>query len=222
MPEDTLITAADTTEAVSGAQAGSQEGDAAVTTEAKPEGEKAAATDAAATQGQEGQKQDDASKQGDKPAAPEKYELKAPEGFDASRLEQITSFAKELGLTNEAAQKLLDREAKSDTDRHEAAQQQLQQLRTRWVDDVKADKELGGEHFDVTVKQAQKAITKYGTDEFKKALNESGYGNHPEVVRVFARIGKAMAEDKFETNGSDASGKKSVEDLFYSESTSKS
>jgi len=60
---------------------------------------------------------------------------------------------------------------------------------------MKSDKEIGGDSFTPSVKHAQNAINKFGTPELKSALDSYGMGNHPELVRVFARIGKAMAED---------------------------
>ena len=43
----------------------------------------------------------------------------------------------------------------------------------------------------------------FATPELKKALNETGFGNHPELVRLFVKIGKSLSEDSFTTKGAD-------------------
>lgn len=151
------------------------------------------------------------------PAAPETYSLKLPEGsrLDPSRVESIASLAKERGLSNEAAQEILTRE-------HEAVQQYasaqetvLEKEKERWLTDLRADKEIGGDHLNKKVEQASRVVKKFGTPEFNKALNDTGLGNHPELVRVFARIADAMGEDNLVLPGAAPSGPASLRDLFY-------
>lgn len=63
-----------------------------------------------------------------------------------------------------------------------------------WLKQVKADPELGGRRLKRTLENAQYAM-RYGTAKFRKLLDETGYGNHPEVVRFCARIGAAIRTD---------------------------
>ena len=65
----------------------------------------------------------------------------------------------------------------------------------RWVDEVKADKDLGGANFDANLKQGQSALRRFGSEALTKLLDDSGLGSHPEFVRLFAKVGKAIAED---------------------------
>jgi hypothetical protein len=148
---------------------------------------------------------------------PEKYELKIPEGsdLDADAVERISSFAKEKGLTNDQAQELLNRE-------HEAVQgfksNQMQLIETKklqWVEQLKTDKELGGENFAKSVEESSRVIKKYFPESFQKELEKTGLGNYPDLVRGFARIGKAMANDTLVTSGAQSGGKKAMEDYFY-------
>lgn len=154
-----------------------------------------------------------------KPVVPEKYELKLPEGsqLKADALEKIASFAKEQGFTNEQAQKLVD--AKSDAVSEFVAQQQEdinKKIRIDWVEEAKADKEIGGEAFGKNAELAKRVVDRYFTDSFKKALNDTGLGNHPELIRGFVRMGKKMSESEFVIPGAQNTGnKKSMEDVFY-------
>lgn len=123
------------------------------------------------------------------------YDLKAPEGsnFEQGKLDKIVSFSKEQGLSKEQAQALVDRDAKMEADQKTELLQKSQQ----WVEDVKSDKEIGGEKFGTSVEHAKRIISKYASEDFKKVLNDTGLGNHPELVRLLARVGKDMGSDEF-------------------------
>lgn len=148
---------------------------------------------------------------------PEKYDLKLPAGslLDAQALERTATFAKENGLTNKEAQAILERESASIASYVESQREALAEKTKEWVETVKNDKEIGGEGFNKTVEMAKRVVDRYGSDSLKQALNDSGLGNHPELVRFVARIGKAMTEDQLILPGSQPAGKKSPEETFY-------
>lgn len=109
---------------------------------------------------------------------------------DAATLEKFKATAKELGLPQDAAQKLVTLQA-------EAQLSQLQAVRSQWQEQAKADKEFGGDKFDENLAVAKRALEKFGTPEFNAYLNATGLGNHPELIRAFYRAGKAISEDGF-------------------------
>jgi hypothetical protein len=123
------------------------------------------------------------------------YTFEMPEGIelDKSATEEFTAIAKELKLPQDAAKKLVDLEVK----RIQAQQQQHQSLVSEWAEQVKADKDLGGDKLDENLAVARKAIDAFGTPELKELLNTTGLGNHPEVVKAFFKAGKAISEDGF-------------------------
>jgi hypothetical protein len=128
--------------------------------------------------------------------APEKYEFKAPEGkeFDADVLTAYSKVAKELNLTQDAAQKLLDQMGPVMAQRQS---DQIQAVRKSWTEASTADKEFGGEKLSENLGTARKALDMFGTAELRNLLNESGLGSHPEVIRFMYRAGKAISEDRF-------------------------
>lgn len=130
------------------------------------------------------------------PGAPESYEFKQPEGreFDADFIAAFSEQAKELNLSQDAAQKLLD----TMSDKVNAAQTaKIDAIRNEWTESSKADKEFGGDKLNENLGIAKQAIDKFGTPELKELLNTTGLGNHPEVIRFFYRAGKAISEDTF-------------------------
>lgn len=142
----------------------------------------------------------------------------APENFvlDKSRLEDVMAFAKAHNLTSEAAQKVLNRENDLVSGILSAQEETHQKQVEQWARDVHADKELGGEKFKETAESARRVVEKFGDDGVIKLLNETGYGNNPVVVKLLARIGRAMADDKLVKSGVDSIPKeKPIEEIFY-------
>lgn len=150
--------------------------------------------------------------------APEAYaEFTTGEGFelDAGVLSEFQSLAKELNLSQASAQKLIDLQGKLEAARAGGAQQAITAQAEAWANAVQNDAELGGEHFEVTRETAAKAIQQFGTPELRKLLNETGLGNHPELVRFCQRIGKALGEDNLVLGGTQSgTGEMSIVDAF--------
>lgn len=127
--------------------------------------------------------------------APESYEIKMPEGveLDKAAADEFTAIAKELKLSAADAQKVADVGAKM-------AQRQAEahaNLVESWVEQVKTDKEIGGDKLNENLAVARKAIDTFGTPELKDVLNATGLGNHPAVIKAFYKAGKAISEDAF-------------------------
>jgi hypothetical protein len=115
---------------------------------------------------------------------------------DTVLLAEVEPVLRELNLTNEAANKLAGVVAKVRAQEAKAADDALVQQGEDWVKQVRSDPDLGGAKFEATALSAQKAIAAFGTPELKELLNSTYLGNHPEVVRIFSRIGQALGEDK--------------------------
>ncbi len=129
------------------------------------------------------------------PAVPETYDLKMPEGveLDQAAAAEFTAIAKELKLDQAAAQKLADVGAKM-------AQRQVEahaKLVESWAEQVKTDNEIGGDKLAENLGVARKALEAFGTPGLRDVLNATGLGNHPEVIRAFYKVGKAISEDRF-------------------------
>ena len=173
-------------------------------------------------QQQEGTKSEGDNKQEDKDKkpglqAPEKYELTAPEGteLDSKAVELFEPVARELGLSNDQAQKLAglwpQLQEQIQNRQAESWGQQVEQ----WAADTKTDKEIGGDKLTVSVGHAQKALDTFASKEFREFLDSTGLGNHPEMVRAFAKVGKLMSEDSFVTGQGNGSPKNDLVEAFY-------
>lgn len=129
-------------------------------------------------------------------SAPEKYELKPMEGreFDSEFLKTYEDVARELDLSNDKAQKMIDKMAPL-IEKQQLAK--IAEVQEGWANTSKADKEFGGDKLDENLSVAKQALDKFGTPELKQLINETGIGNHPEVIRFFYRAGKAISQDTF-------------------------
>lgn len=155
-------------------------------------------------------------KDGDKPeGAPEKYEFQAAEGveLDTEALKEFEPVARELNLTNEQAQKLVDAYPKILAGVQQRQAEAWQKTTEQWAADVKADKEIGGDKLISNLSAAQRALDQFGTPELKEYLNTTGLGNHPDLVKTFVKIGKAMSEDGMVTGGNE--GQRSAAEVLY-------
>lgn len=140
----------------------------------------------------------DETKKEEAPKEVEYTEFKLPEGFvaDPEVTTEFKTAAKELKLTQEQAQKLVDMQTKLVTKQDKAIQDQWKATQDEWRSKSESDKEFGGKDFKANVGIAKTALDKFGTPELKAAINSTGMGNHPELIRFFYKVGKAISEDK--------------------------
>lgn len=140
-------------------------------------------------------------------SVPEKYEIKLEEGLKLNEplLEAFTPIAKELGLTQAQVQKLADFQIAQGKAAAEKSSAEWKGYVDGWVAEVKADKEMGegagGKTFAENMGYVAKAVDKFGDPAVRKALDDSGMGNHPAIARMLFKVGKAMSEGTFLTGG---------------------
>lgn len=137
------------------------------------------------------------------PEIPEKYDFKVPEGVEVSDDEraEVEAIAKEGKMSLELAQKVFDMRVSARTGVMEKLTADHAVRVADWDAQTRADTEIGGSKFEQSVRVAQKVINKFGSEGFGEMLRTSGYGSHPEVVRMMAKIGHAMSEDSLEIAG---------------------
>ena len=146
------------------------------------------------------------SEQETKQGAPENYEFNskvadAPQELDSEVLTAFGDVAKELNLPQEDAQKVLDKVAPVIQERQA---KMLEQVRADWANESQTDEEFGGEALNENLNVAKQALDAFGTDAFKSLLQETGFGNHPEIIRFMYRAGKAISEDSYVGNSEGA------------------
>ncbi|EIR0409738.1 peptidase, partial [Salmonella enterica subsp. enterica serovar Paratyphi B] len=96
-----------------------------------------------------------------------------PEGqeLDTSALAQFEPVARELNLTQEQAQKLVDVYPKVLAGVQQQQAESWQKQTEDWAAAVKADKDIGGDKLASNLGAAQRAIDTFGTKELKEYLD---------------------------------------------------
>lgn len=183
------------------------------TQSAKPEGE------GEKDQAEEGQQSED----GDGLDAPDEYaEFTMPEGIevDAELLDEATPLLKELGLSQEQAQKVIDFYANNIVVRTAEAQQSAwADTLSGWKDTIFNSKEFGGDALEENLAHAKKFLDAYGGPEILQTLEQTGMGVNPSFVFMLMKAGRDMVgEDKFRHEGAQVPEKKTAAQKLYSSS----
>lgn len=129
----------------------------------------------------------------EKPKAPESYTFKDENGkvIESKAITAFAEIAKAQGWTQEVADQQLGALAQGLRDSHTAQVE-------KWRAEALADKEIGGEKLPETIANAKKAMTAVGVGEsYLKTLDETGLGNHVELIRAWAKVWKAVGPDGF-------------------------
>lgn len=218
----------DTGAATSGAETESNTDDSTLTDTGAAEGSTDTNSDTGAVAAGEdagtsddGQSDSEAGSEGSQ-LPPDTYaDFVLPEGMpiDNDALVAAAPMLKEMGATQEQAQKLVDWYAGQVQASSQAQVDTFNQLMSDWSEQSKNDSEFGGDNFDKNVKTAQSAINKYGTPELKQLLEDHGMGNHPEVVRFMVRVGSTLKEDIPGATGSGATSEQDRLSILYPNDT---
>jgi hypothetical protein len=163
-------------------------------------GENATATDDGQKPEGDGQKDDTAAA-----GAPESYaDFTLPEGYELTgeRLEQAQAMFKDLNLTQEQAQKLVDRYVTLDGENATARQKLLDDAREQkieqWGNESRAELK---DQYDSTVESARYAVQTINDPALKEAFDKEGWGNHPSLIKAFSFFGKMLQENPMDGLG---------------------
>ena len=138
---------------------------------------------------------------------PETYTFEPPEGLNIDedtkgRIDAFAETAREMGLTQQQYQSLIEYDINRAQQLNDAAVEGWNGRVEGWRQSAKTDKEIGGERFDENIAVAESAIKQFGDPDLRALLrspsqdNPEGMalGNHPAVLRLLNRVGKAIAD----------------------------
>jgi len=126
------------------------------------------------------------------PAAPDYSALKA-DGVHADVLKVIGESFGEQKIAPEAAQKLLDKVLPAMNARREAElKEQIAAADKQWQEQMRADKEFGGDKWDTNAKVVDQAIKALDPEGYED-LKASGLIGHPSINRIVLRAEAILA-----------------------------
>ena len=133
-------------------------------------------------------------------AVPEfKFEaLKLPEGLSVpdeakSAFSEIVTKNK---IPTEVAQSMMDLYAQQAQTAAAAQAKVWQDMNTAWQAEVKADKDIGGDKLPATLQRIAKVFDDptLGVPGIREAMNLTGAGNNPAIVKLLANLAKVATE----------------------------
>ena len=133
-----------------------------------------------------------AAEQKQDPLSYEKLSLPEDVSWAPDALEKFTALGKELGITPEQAQKLVDLETAFVRNNRTAQEQAARAQSEAWAAQIRAQY---GANYQAEIDRAVAAADAFGGPELRALLEETGLGNHPVIVRTFNEIGKRISED---------------------------
>lgn len=158
------------------------------------------------------------------PKVPDKYDFKFSDGLemDPKAAEAFTPLLKKYGISQEAAQDLASAWV-AELSRQDGVINEMYTGQVEsWEAAVKADKEIGGANYDASLAVARKGIAKFATPELKGILDQTGLGSHPEMVRLFTKLGKLASEDTHVSTSGASSSDEAVAAKLFNHPTSQS
>lgn len=149
--------------------------------------------------------------------APEKYEFVTPDGveLDDEVKGEFETFARELNLPQDVAQKGIDMALKLQQRWEANVQEALAQQRVTWADQAKKDPEIGGKKFDESLAKARAVMREVATPDLIEMLESTGLTAHPEMLRAFAKLGGMISPDRFVKGEQRGQGPKALHDRIY-------
>jgi len=145
-----------------------------------------------------------------RPETADGYKLEVPKDLNVKIPDELVKELKQAAFTEGLSQKqaqqmfgwystLLDKQQKViETARVEARKLTEKALRDEW-----------GAEYPAKINAMKNAVVRYGSPEFVKFIRESSLGNHPEFIRIFAKIGETIGEDRIPGHTNPTGGMKS-------------
>lgn len=133
-----------------------------------------------------------------KPTTPEKYEFKLDGDVKLAAPMQkgVETAFREVGLSNEQANKLLNSLVKS---HQESQTEALKSMREAWANEVRADQKIGGDHLTETLKYAKQALKEFGSPELTELLDATGLSDNKHFITLLSTIGRKVGGDRVVT-----------------------
>lgn len=147
------------------------------------------------------------------------YDLKVGENSaldPKADVEAVIALAKEQKWAPEVAKKVLEQREAAVKSFVDARLERDRGIMAQWPEQLKNDKEIGGDKLVESLEYSKRLLEKYGDDEIRKGLADSNLGNYPAFVRLTAKIGRVLfAQDKIVTSNQAVAAGDSVENLMF-------
>lgn len=149
------------------------------------------------------------------------FDLKLPENtlLSDEAKDEIVSIAKEQGLSQDQAQKVLDLQSEIASEVSDQFTQDFEDQVNSWGEEIKADKDLGGDNLGKNVELAKRAVVAFAGEEFLTELDQTGYANHPRLFKMLTKIGAELQAGDLVLSSAQSNQPKSAAQIMYPDKT---
>ena len=131
----------------------------------------------------------------------DEYKVETPDGLDEGVIGQLREQAHKAGVLPKQFQQLVN--AFSEINNGVMEEYQKQAMQT--MEEAQAElKREWGPAYDKQVKLAQAAAREFGGEEAFNELNQAGLGNSPAILKMLAKAGSLIGEDKVSGEGNNS------------------
>lgn len=137
------------------------------------------------------------------PGKEEVFEFKMPEGFtlDPEVQGRFVGLLKDAKISPENGQKLLELAVDHVQRFQNEGFATWRKQQEDWKESLRTDKDFGGQKYPETLKAANSILAKFGSPELVNDLTGTGFANNAELVKLLARVRKAIGEDRVVEGG---------------------
>ena len=133
-----------------------------------------------------------------RPEAPDKYtmpEVKMPEGLklDDAKIAERKALYHKAGLTDKQAKALIEADLTFVKSSYEADKQSTESAK---LTAESALKQEWGDKYQANIELARSVVAKFGDEQIVRYVEESGLGNDPRLIKLLAKAGQGLMEDR--------------------------
>jgi len=111
---------------------------------------------------------------------------------DEGILDNYKEFAHEVGLSQHQAESVLGAYETIQEEEAENFQQSIKDLEVNSTIELQRE---WGKNFDGNMDYAKRAYAQFASPQLSEILDDTGLGNHPEVIKAFSKIGQMLGEE---------------------------
>lgn len=126
-----------------------------------------------------------------RPEQADGYKIEVPENANPEGIQWYKNLAHKAGLTEKQAKEVFGEYMNFENQIREQHMANLQKARDDSIASLKSEFGAG---FEKQLSFAKRAVQEYGGEDLKAALDQTGLGDNPALVKAFARIGKELTE----------------------------
>jgi hypothetical protein len=111
---------------------------------------------------------------------------------DEGVLDDFKEFAHQNNLTQDQADNLLGLFSELEEEEAKNEEQAMEDLKVETTIGLQRD---WGKNYDGNLDYARRAYAQFGTPELTEIMDNTGFGNHPEVIKAFSKVGQLLGEE---------------------------